>query len=79
MTHKFDVPKVEEAIFDLVYAESALGMDHEKRQAKYQEARAPVKALRAELEEATTANERRKLLEKLRQAMKDSSRHLYAT
>ena len=53
-------------------------MDHEKRQAKYQEARAPVKALRAEIEEATTAAERRKLREKLRQAMKDSSRHLYA-
>ena len=86
LEHKFDVPRVEAALFDLVVAASALGMDHKRRDELYQEARAPVRALREQLAKAEEGAgkpagraERRALQEKLRSAMKDAGSHLFAT
>lgn len=92
LEHKFDVTRVEAALFDLVVAASALGMDHTRRNELYREARAPVRALREQMDAAEEGSgrpegrsrpeqraERRALQEKLRSAMKDAGRHLFAT
>ena len=76
--HGYDLAAVEEALFDTVVATAALGSKHAHRKRLYEEARAPVQALRRDRSECPPS-QRGDLDERVRHAMLNASREVFAT